>query len=108
MNKLTCQVTSCAHNEDCLCDLSKINVEGPGASSMEQTCCASFTEGGSNAAQNSCANGGACRETNIDCKAEHCTYNKNCKCTAKNVSVGCGCASPCVMSETECCTFSAR
>lgn len=108
MNKLICQVESCRYNEDCLCDLEKIKVEGPGAARMEQTCCASFAAKGGESASNSCGDHCASKDTSIGCKAENCKYNSHCKCTADEVKVGCCCPSPCVMSETECCTFSAR
>lgn len=104
MNKLTCDVSSCKHNDDCLCALNKIKVEGPGASAKDQTCCSSFAKQDSSAS-NSCGCGCASTETTIDCKAESCIHNKNCKCEANSVEVGCMCSTPTVMSETECCTY---
>lgn len=104
LNRLSCQVTSCLHNESNLCCLSKIKVDGPSASSSSGTCCASFAER-NNSASNSTGNDCACPETKIDCKAEKCTYNDNCKCEADNVNVGCCCHAPKSMSETECDTF---
>ena len=106
MNKLSCQVSSCGNNESGLCCLNKIKVDGPSASVSAGTCCASFVEKGTASATNYA--GSSCNaspDTKIDCKAEKCSYNHNCKCDAHNVDVGCCCSSPKAMSETECCTF---
>lgn len=103
-NKLECQVTSCQHNCDNLCCLSGIQVDGPAAWECGQTCCESYEErrqeGGKNARDDVPA-----VETAIDCSAEHCTYNKNCKCEAECVCVGCCCEDTTSKSGTECCTF---
>lgn len=108
MNRLSCQVTSCQYNESNLCCLNKINVDGPSANTSSGTCCASFAEKNSSAS-NSASGCNATPDTNIDCKAENCCYNKNCKCHADSVDVGCCCSGdPKSMSETECCTFKCR
>lgn len=107
MNRVSCQVTSCQHNDSNMCCLNKITVDGPSASVSSGTCCASFAERQSSASNHS-GSCHACPETAIDCKASNCSYNKNCKCQAGAVNVGCCCSSPKAMSETECCTFQCR
>lgn len=108
MNKLKCQVETCRHNENELCALSHIQVDGPVAEESRETCCSSYAErtGG---ARNAVEYGSSVSEdTDIHCSAEHCTFNENKKCHAECVCVGCCCASPTVMSQTECCTFQPR
>ena len=109
MNKLKCSVTTCRHNENQLCDLQKIQVDGPAAHESCDTCCISYaerTKGAHN--MNSCNNSTASESTEILCSAEHCTYNSNRKCQADNVKVEGCCADPCIVSETECATFRPR
>ena len=88
MNKLKCSVTTCRHNANDLCELRKIQVDGPAALESRETCCGSYAERTSS--------------------SENCTYNDNHKCSADCVCVGCCCADPEVVSETECCTFERR
>ena len=109
MNKLKCTVTTCRHNADMLCDLNKIQVEGPAAKESRDTCCGSYAErkGGAHNLAGVCS---ACatESTEILCSAEHCAYNSGRKCKADSVKVA-GCtADPCVVSETECTTFRPR
>ena len=104
-NRLECQVTSCRHNENDLCCLDSIKVEGPAARQSSQTCCESYeprSQSGMNAVS---SQGCACAETSIDCKAHSCTYNNNCKCEAGCVCVGCCCSDVTSKSGIECCTF---
>ena len=103
-NKLECSVTSCRHNVNSLCDLPGIKVEGPGASCSDQTCCESYEER-SGSASNSVGSSYASPDTAIDCKAQNCTYNHNCKCEAECVCVGCCCEDVTSKSGTECRTF---
>ena len=108
MNRLTCQVETCRHNARELCLLSHIQVDGPVADESRETCCSSYaerTESTQNSVDCGCT---ASEQTDIHCSAEHCVYNENKKCHAEQVQVGCCCAAPTVMSETECCTFRAR
>lgn len=109
-NRLECTVTACRHNDHELCDLPGIKVEGPGACESCQTCCESFeprSASGSNAVSGGCASA----ETSIDCKAQNCAYNHDCRCEADCVCVGCTCTSAASganvdsKSGTECCTF---
>ncbi|MFI3206869.1 MAG: DUF1540 domain-containing protein [Clostridia bacterium] len=108
MTKLKCHVQNCIHNNKNLCKLDKIKVEGPGACTADQTCCYNFLD--KNSAENSSIQNRhfAVLNTNIECKAENCKYNRRCKCIANEISVDNLSVSPCVMGETECHTFSAR
>lgn len=103
-NRLECKVTACKHNTENLCDLPGIKVEGPGARESRQTCCESF-EPRSGAGSNAVSGGYASTETAIDCKAQNCTYNYDCKCGAECVCVGCSCDDVTGKAGTECCTF---
>lgn len=103
-NRLECNVTACRHNEHNLCDLPGIKVEGPGARESRQTCCESF-EPRSDGSSNSAGYGSASAETSIDCKAQNCAYNNDCKCEAECVCVGCSCDDVTGKAGTECCTF---
>lgn len=102
-NRLECTVTACRHNDHNLCDLPGIKVEGPGARESRQTCCESFEpkSGSSNSVSGGCASA----ETSIDCKAQNCTYNHDCRCEAECVCVGCSCSDTDSKAGTECCTF---
>ena len=42
MNKLKCSVTTCRHNANDLCELRKIQVDGPAALESRETCCGSY------------------------------------------------------------------
>lgn len=102
-NRLECSVTSCRHNSSNLCDLPSIRVDGPGAKVSSQTCCESFEARGQGASN--AVSGSASPECSIECKAQNCTYNDNCKCDAPCVCVGCCCSDASTISGTECCTF---
>ena len=106
MNRLECQVTSCQHYCNNQCCLPGIKVDGPSACESSQTCCSSFEERHRSMGENVSACGRTPSvETSIDCKAEKCAYNENCKCTAECVCVGCFCGDVTTKSGTECCTF---
>lgn len=106
MNKLKCKVDTCRYNQNELCMLSKIQVDGPAAMESRETCCISYAEKTKNA-QNSASmsSSNATESTDIHCSAEHCAYNESKKCHADCVCVGCCCSDPSVVSETECTTF---
>ncbi len=53
MNKLKCSVTTCRHNANDLCELRKIQVDGPAALESSETCCGSYAERTSSS-ENSC------------------------------------------------------
>ena len=102
MPELRCTVQTCLHNKDFYCDLDKIMVGGEQANRPEETCCDSFEERKSGTYSNVTRE--ATPLSDIDCKAEECQYNKNCKCHAGKISVEGSRAT--VNSETECATFS--
>lgn len=109
MNKLKCSVSTCRHNENQLCELQRIQVDGPAAKESCETCCVSYSENAKGAHSMSSASGSRASEnTEIMCSAGHCAYNSNKKCRADNVSVAGCCCDPCVVSETECKTFRPR
>lgn len=109
MNKLKCSVTTCRHNQNALCSLQKIQVDGPAAMESRETCCGSYAERTKSAKNESgCGCGAANERTDIHCSAAHCAYNESRKCRAESVSVGGCCADPSAVSETACCTFRPR
>ncbi len=105
-NRLECQVTSCQHYCDNQCCLPGIQVDGPAARESSQTCCDSYEERRGSRGENVSADDSAPSvNSSIDCSAEHCVYNEDCKCHAECVCVGCTCSEPTSKSGTECCTF---
>ncbi len=106
MTKLTCQVTSCANNQNTLCSLSNIKIDGPSAVKKDQTCCSSYyakAQAGQNAVTKH-----ATEDTEVFCKVTNCAYHVSDCCQAKAVSVESCCQSPNSMSQTECCSFTAK
>ena len=87
MNKLKCSVTTCRHNANDLCELRKIQVDGPAALESRETCCGSYAERTASS-ENSCGCSSSPSATaDVHCSAEHCTYNDNHKCSADCVCV---------------------
>lgn len=86
MASLKCEVTNCQHNCDRLCGLNEIEVSGAAANKSESTCCSSFRESDGSAMN---AVHDAVPETSINCSAESCQHNENCKCHADGVDI-CG------------------
>lgn len=107
MNKVECKVQSCAYNNQDLCSLDKIHVDGPAAKEKTQTCCSSFAEK-NNSTTNSVSAQNATEDTGIHCKAENCSYNRNCKCDADHVCVDSSANAVSTMSGTNCATFVGR
>ncbi len=105
MNQLECQVTSCQHYCDNRCCLPGIHVDGPAARESGETCCASYEERHSGAGENLSSQGSPSLDSSIQCQAQHCAYNKDCKCEAECVCIGCCCGDVTSKSGTECCTF---
>lgn len=101
MPELRCTVQTCVHNQQFLCDLDAIEVEGRSAERPEETCCGSFSE--RKGEQYSNREKEASATSSIDCKAEDCVYNEQCKCHAGKISVE-G-SSACHCDETACATF---
>lgn len=101
---LNCTVVNCHFNEDNLCCLEGIKVEGKHADTSEDTACGSF-EGRARDRYTSAVEkyGYPEKKSDIDCKAVQCNYNDDCKCRAKEIQVSGKNASD--SRETECSTF---
>lgn len=99
---LDCTVTTCHYNVDERCSLGKIKVEGKNADTTEETACGSFKA----RKDNRCTNVTGMPDANcsVDCAAEHCKYNEDCKCHAENIGIK-G-SNACECRDTECGTFS--
>ena len=104
MPELRCTVQNCMHNQNYYCDLDAIQVGGDKAKNAADTCCDSFEERKSGTFTN--ASMEASPLSTIDCKAQECCYNENCKCNAGKISVEGGGA--CTCKDTECATFQCR
>lgn len=101
MPELKCNVHTCVHNKNELCDLDAIEVAGSGAQVSRDTSCASFVEKKGDAYSNSMREGTP--TSSVKCQAVQCQYNKSCNCHAGKISVGGGNA--CHSEETECASF---
>ena len=103
MPKLYCGVENCTYNAEHCCCLGKVDVDGSEATECtEGTCCNSFVE--DNGVHN--CSGEPEPNSEIDCKAESCMHNENCKCHAESIEVvGNG---ACRCGQTECSTFTRR
>lgn len=105
MTILKCSATTCVYNEDCLCSRGEIDVMGQNAKHADETSCGSFREKNSSA-MNSAKDSCGCEKIQIDCKAQNCTYNEQCKCTAAAIDVtGPGAETS---QETKCDTFACK
>lgn len=103
MTILNCSATKCIYNDHELCSRGDIQVTGENARKADETSCGSFRERGTGSAMNSTQEHSGCKKINIDCKAQECTYNEHCHCTASAIDIaGCS-AKDC--SETKCSTF---
>ena len=85
MTDLSCKVSNCAYNQDCLCCKGEISVGTTGAKNETGTCCDSFMQQGEQVYQNSTCH--ASSLIDIDCEAVKCIYNDNYKCKAKKVDI---------------------
>ena len=101
MTQLDCSVRNCKYNEDNCCCKENIQVDGSSARQSNETCCGSFVEKGTTSVSNSTLE--PKKPTNVDCKAEKCHYNENCKCHANRIDIQ-G-SNACCCGETECATF---
>lgn len=106
MTILKCSATKCMYNENELCSRGDIEITGADAHSTDETNCGSFRERSLGSAMNSEAHHCGCEKINIDCEAQKCTYNDNCKCTASAIDVS-GCSTK-GCNETKCDTFSCK
>lgn len=101
MPELKCTVQTCAHNCQMLCDLDTVSVGGNNAKRAGETCCDSFVERREGSMSN--VNHAASDCSEINCKAQECKYNNNCKCSAGKISVEGSNAKQ--AENTECATF---
>lgn len=102
MPNLNCGVGNCAYNQNDMCSLNLIKVNGTFANHSGATCCGSFVEKGgfTNAATSM---GPAESQTMVSCEAEKCCYNKDCKCNAESVAISGDYATH--QDNTDCSTF---
>ena len=107
MTILTCSATTCLYNENHLCSRGEIEVTGEQAKSPDETACGSFRERGSSASNSTGSSSGCgCEKIQIDCKAQECTYNSCCKCTAAAIDIA---GQKAITSQdTKCGTFSCQ
>ena len=101
MPELKCNVHTCVHNKNYLCDLDAIEVAGSEAKASRDTSCASFEEKTGDSYSNSMREGTPLSD--IKCHAVECKYNHSCDCHAGKISVGGNNA--CRTDETECASF---
>ena len=101
MPALSCSAMTCVYNQNELCSKGDIRVGGSGAKSSMETCCESFKERGEGTMSNS--TGCGCTKIGVDCKAQNCTFNDNCKCEAGDIHIAGDSAFSC--QETECSSF---
>lgn len=101
MPALVCSAQNCVYNNAMYCSRGDIEIGGADAQVCQDTCCSSFQERTQERARN--AVGSPTTTIDIDCKAQHCKYNDQCKCNAGNVDIS-G-AGACNCEQTECVTF---
>lgn len=101
MTKLDCRVSSCLYNKERCCCKDNIEVSGQNARHSRETCCRSFRE--RDAGQALSAVDIPTKNTEVACGACDCTFNEDCRCTAKHIGIAGGAACEC--GETECATF---
>lgn len=101
MPALSCSAMTCVYNQNELCSKGDIRVGGSEAKSSMETCCESFKERGEGTMFNS--TGCGCTKIGVDCKAQNCTFNDNCKCEAGDIHIAGD--SACSYQETECSSF---
>ena len=104
MTRLDCTVGSCLYNKEQCCCKDNIEVAGDHAKHSRETCCESFRERTIGAAQSGVEI--PTKNTEVVCKACDCTFNEDCRCTAKHLGIAGGAACDC--KDTECATFRCR
>lgn len=105
MPNLICSVENCTYNSSHLCALDRIHVSGSNAVESHSTSCRSFVNR-SDSFSNCVSCGEPTERTDIECEAQKCTHNKDCRCHADGIDV-CGCGSR-SSKGTECATFKPR
>ena len=106
MTNLNCSAVTCVYNKDSLCSRGNIEVRGKDAHISDDTCCGSFEErhaAGDGSAIDYASEHEGCERIQIDCKAENCTYNDSCRCTASAIDISGEDADAC--QQTCCDTF---
>ena len=101
MPVLSCSAKTCVYNKEELCCKGDIMVEGSGARTADQTCCASVKARSRDSMSNSA--GSAKAQNKVDCQACDCTFNKDRCCDAHEIHISGSHACQC--SETECGSF---
>lgn len=101
MTKLKCSAQTCMYNEDRYCCKGDIMVEGRDAREPSGTCCASFRERSEDRIMNAMEH--PSKNIEVDCEAVKCTFNKECKCTAREIGIAGSHASH--YQDTECSSF---
>lgn len=103
MAELQCRVENCTYNQETFCCKGDIMVGGKEADHDDDTCCESFAQRREGYDSYTSGLSRPSKTISIDCEAEKCIYNSNCRCVADHVDIkGCG-ASDCM--ETACATF---
>ena len=92
---------TCVYNKGQYCSKGDIMVGGKEAEEKKETCCESFMPRTENQATSSM--GTPSQKIDVDCKAHHCQYNKEYKCTAAKIDIGGASAN--TSEQTECDTF---
>ena len=75
------------YNQDKLCRLPEIKVEGTTADISDSTACASFVERKKNTFSSAYEGEQPNEELGIECMAQRCVYNKGFNCCADQISV---------------------
>ena len=90
MTNLNCSAYTCVYNQNSLCSRGSIEVQGEKARISDDTCCASFRERPADAGPSyldRAKEKEGCEKIQITCKAENCTYNDSCSCTAAAIDI---------------------
>ncbi len=104
MTQLKCSAQTCMYNEDRYCSKGDIMVEGKEAKEPSATSCGSFRERMGERGANSMDHPSKMIE--VDCEAENCVFNEDCKCAAQEIGIA-G-AHACNCEDTECSSFECR
>lgn len=104
MTVLNCSVKNCYYNKDAKCCKDGIQVGGTDATIMDATYCEDFREKRDSATAKAehCDDRPESR-SDVKCEAVHCTFNDNCKCHAKEITIEGNGATH--QSQTECGSF---
>lgn len=81
---LECSVQNCVNNSCSHCSLNEIIVSGSNTYQPDGTNCENFINKSKALTNSICT---ADPYTNINCRAKHCTYNNDFKCTADSINV---------------------